>query len=191
MYKITVSFWRANLAGNTCSRRGPRPVLRAGNNFSPKAPKMVRVPTLQSLRRTTALGLVVALLCPLAARAGIIIHGTQGLSMTGADGIYYDNVSGLSMTGADALTYKVNGIYITSQSNGLSMTGADNSPVATIDGVSMTGSNSYTATHADGLSMTGADGLSMTGADGLSMTGAARTARQGRLPPSPSASRRV
>jgi serine protease AprX len=97
--------------------------------------------------------------------------------MTGAEGIYYDNVSGLSMTGADALTYKVNGIYITSTTNGLSMTGADSAP-AGIDGVSYTGANSYTATHADGLSMTGADGLSMTGADGLSMTGADGTTWQ-------------
>ena len=124
-----------------------------------------------------SLALVVAL-CSLPASAGIVIHGTQGLSMTGADGIYYDNISGLSMTGADALTYKVNGIYVTSQTNGLSMTGADGGGVATVDGVSYTGANSYAATHADGLSMTGADGLSMTGADGLSMTGADGTTWQ-------------
>ena len=139
---------------------------------------MVPVPSPQSLRRATALALVAVLLCPLYASAGIVIRGTQGLTTTPADGIYYDNVSGLSMTGADALTFQVNGITNTTTTNGLSMTGADGRPVATIDGVSYTGANSYVATHADGLSMTGADGLSMTGADGLSMTGADGTTWQ-------------
>jgi serine protease AprX len=133
---------------------------------------MLRPLTPQSLRRATALALAFALLCPLQAFAGVIIRGTQGITYTPADGIYYDNVSGLSMTGADALTYQVNGIGGTTTTSGLSMTGADGRPAATIDGVSYTGTNSYVATHADGLSMTGADGLSMTGADGLSMTGA-------------------
>ena len=142
MYKFKVSFWRATLAG-TCSRRGLRPKSRAGNGRSPEAPKMFRTQTRKSLRQAASLALVVAL-CSLDASAGIIIRGTQGLSMTGADGIYYDNVSGLSMTGADALTYKVNGIYITSTTDGLSMTGADGAP-ATIDGVSYTGANSYVA----------------------------------------------
>src|SRR5918993_5289118 len=109
IYKIKVSFWRATLA-QTCSRRGPRPLSRAGNNVSPKAPKMFRTPTSESIRRATALVMVVVL-CSLPASAGIVIRGTQGLTMTGADGIYYDNVSGLTMTGADALTYRVNGIY--------------------------------------------------------------------------------
>src|SRR5215203_140988 len=151
MYKITVSFWHVHLA-NTCSRRGLRLKSRAGNSRSPQAPKMVRTLTRHSLRRAIALALV-TVLCSLPASAGIIIHGTQGLTMTGADGIYYDNISGLTMTGADALTYKVNGIYNTSWANGLPMPGADGSPVATVDGVSYTGTNSYAATHADGLTM--------------------------------------
>ena len=72
---------------------------------------MVLVPTSQSLRRATALALVVALLCPLTASAGIIIRGTQGITFTGADGIYYDNVSGITFTGADGLlAFQVNGI---------------------------------------------------------------------------------
>ncbi len=137
---------------------------------------MLRTPSRKSLRQATALALVVAL-CSLNASAGIIIRGTQGLITTSVDGVYYDNVSGLSMTGADALTYHVNGIFDTKNTSGLSMTGADGT-VATVDGVSYTGSNSWTAVHADGLSMTGADGLSMTGADGLSMTGADGTTWQ-------------
>src|SRR5215207_3108123 len=175
MYKSMVGFWRASLA-STCSRRGLCLKSRAGNGRSPEAPKMVRPSTRKNLRQAIALALAVAL-CSLPASAGIVVTGTQGLTMTGADGIYYDNVSGLSMTGADALTYNVNGIYNTSWTSGLSMTRADSAP-ATIDGVSYTGANSYAATHADGLSMTGADGLSMTGADGLSMTGADGTTWQ-------------
>ncbi|HEX7317455.1 MAG TPA: S8 family serine peptidase [Pyrinomonadaceae bacterium] len=132
---------------------------------------MVEISSLNSLRRAVAVALVLVL-CSLRASAGIVIHGTQGLTLTGADGIYYDNVSGLTLTGADALTYKVNGIYITSTTDGLTLTGADGAPYATIDGVSYTGANSYFATHADGLTLTGADGLTLTGADGLTLTGA-------------------
>src|SRR5829696_5340831 len=170
MYKSMVGFWRASLA-STCSRRGLCLKSRAGNSRSPKAPKMVRTPSLKSLRRAVSLALVVAL-CSLPALAGIVVTGTQGLTMTGADGIYYDNVSGLNLTGADALTYQVNGIYGTTTPSGLTMTGADASPVATVDGVSYTGTNSYAAAHADGLNLTGADGLNLTGADGLNLTGA-------------------
>src|SRR5215207_7254073 len=137
MYTSNVSFWRASLA-STCSRRGLCLMSRAGNGRSPEAPKMVRTSTRKSLRRATALALVVAL-CALPASAGIIVTGTQGLTMTGADGIYYDNVSGLTMTGADGLTYQVNGIYDTTTPSGLTMTGADASPYATVDGVSYTG----------------------------------------------------
>src|SRR5687767_8865123 len=102
MYKPNVSLRRAHLA-RTCSRRGHEPRSRAGNFSSPKAPKMVRFVSTQSLRRAAALAMVVALLCPLHAFAGVVIRGTQGLTMTGADGVYYDNVSGLTMTGADNL----------------------------------------------------------------------------------------
>src|SRR5215208_4029172 len=155
MYKSMVGFWRASLA-STCSRRGLCLKSRAGNSRSPKAPKMVRTPSLKSLRRAVSLALVVAL-CSLPALAGIVVTGTQGLTMTGADGIYYDNVSGLTMTGADALTYQVNGVY------GLTMTGADGTTWHL---------TSATFRQPQGLTMTGADGLTMTGADGLTMTGA-------------------
>ncbi|HEX8351512.1 MAG TPA: S8 family serine peptidase, partial [Pyrinomonadaceae bacterium] len=134
---------------------------------------MLQVLSPQSLRRAAALALVVALLCPLPASAGIIIRGTQGLTTTPADGIYYDNVSGVTMTGADALlAFQVNGIIFNDSADGVTMTGADGGRAATVDGVSYTGSNSYAATHADGVTMTGADGVTMTGADGVTMTGA-------------------
>jgi serine protease AprX len=126
----------------------------------------------QSLRRATALALVAALLCPLTTFAGVIIRGTQGVTFTGADGIYYDNVSGVTFTGADALTYQVNGITGTSTTSGVTFTGADGNRVATVDGVAYTGANAYAATHADGVTFTGADGVTFTGADGVTFTGA-------------------
>jgi serine protease AprX len=177
MYKPKVNFWRANLA-DACSRRGSRPVPRAGSSKSPnQALKMINLNTPVYLRRVAALALSV-ILSALPASAGVRIVGTQGLTMTGADGIYYDNVSGLTMTGADnLLAFQVNGIYNTT-ADGLTMTGADGNTLATVDGVTYTGANSYTATHADGLTMTGADGLTMTGADGLTMTGADGTTWQ-------------
>ena len=133
---------------------------------------MVRLLTPQSLRRATALALVVALLCPLTASAGIIIRGTQGITFTGADGIYYDNVSGVTFTGADGLlAFQVNGIT-SSTTSGVTFTGADGNRVATVDGVAYTGANSYAATHADGVTFTGADGVTFTGADGVTFTGA-------------------
>jgi serine protease AprX len=138
---------------------------------------MFRVNTPKAFRRASALALVL-LLCTLPVTAGIRVVANQGLVMTGADGIYYDNVSGLVMTGADGiLTFNVNGITDTA-ANGLVMTGADGSQVASVDGVSYTGANSYTAQHADGLVMTGADGMTLTGANGLVMTGADGTTWQ-------------
>ena len=56
----------------------------------------------KTVRRAAALALAL-LLCAPQAFAGILIVPTQGLVMTGADGVYYDNVSGLVMTGADGL----------------------------------------------------------------------------------------
>ena len=132
---------------------------------------MFRISTPISLRRATALALVIAL-CALPAHAGLIIQGTQGITFTGADGIYYDNVSGITFTGADGLlAFQVNGIH-NSTTSGITFTGADGNRVATVDGVSYTGSNSYTAAHADGITFTGADGITFTGADGITFTGA-------------------
>ncbi len=132
---------------------------------------MVRLPSPHTLRRAAALALAFVLLCPLPAFAGVIIRGTQGITFTGADGIYYDNVSGVTFTGADALTYQVNGIQRTTTS-GVTFTGADGNRVATVDGVAYTGANSYAATRADGVTFTGADGVTFTGADGVTFTGA-------------------
>ncbi|MET0646702.1 MAG: S8 family serine peptidase [Pyrinomonadaceae bacterium] len=132
---------------------------------------MVRTSIAHRLRRAAALALV-AVLCALPARAGVRIHGTQGVIFTGADGIYYDQVSGLSLVGADALTFQVNGITGTTMTNGVVFTGADGGSFATVDGVSYTGSNSYGAARVDGMNVRSADGVIFTGADGVVFTGA-------------------
>ena len=132
---------------------------------------MVRASNTSGLRRAAATALVVVL-CMLPARAGLLVRGGQGVVMTGADGIYYDNVSGLPFTGPDALTFQVNGIQDTSSTDGVVMTGADGGPVAAVDGVGYTGANSYGVSHADGVVMTGADGVTLTGTQGVVMTGA-------------------
>jgi serine protease AprX len=176
MYKTKVSFRRPTLA-SACSRRGPSP--RNSGAYVKRSPKALKMflHTPKTLRRTAAVALAV-ILCALPATAGLRISSTQGLVMTGADGVYFDNVSGMTLTGTDGLqAFQVNGIFNTT-TDGLVMTGADGNRVAGVDGVSYTGANSYTARHADGLVMTGADGLVMTGADGLVMTGADGTTQQ-------------
>jgi serine protease AprX len=96
--------------------------------------------------------------------AGLSVVKSNGISLTGADGIRYIGTSGISLTGADGfLTYK---------SNGISLTGADGISLTGADGISLTGADGSTYTGADGISLTGADGISLTGADGISLTGA-------------------
>ncbi len=117
-----------------------------------------------SLHKALALGLALVL-CAGQATAGMLVRRTEGITMTGADGIYYENLAGITMTGADGLLgLKVNGITLPVTSDGITMTGAD--------GVTYTGVPAASATRADGITMTGADGITMTGADGITMTGA-------------------
>ena len=118
-----------------------------------------------SARKALALALVVLLLCAGPVAAGVLVRGTEGITITGTDGIYYENLSGITVTGTDGLLgLKVNGITLPASPDGITMTGAD--------GVTYTGVPAATATHADGITMTGADGITMTGTDGITMTGA-------------------
>jgi serine protease AprX len=117
------------------------------------------------LKKIASLSLAV-LLSAAPAAAGLLVRGTEGITMTGADGVRYEELSGITMTGADGLLgMKVNGITTPpAVADGITMTGAD--------GVLYTGTNGITMTGADGITMTGADGITMTGADGITMTGA-------------------
>ena len=123
------------------------------------------------LQRITALTLAVVLGAG-SATAGLLVRETEGITMTGADGVRYEGASGITMTGADALlTYDANGITMTG-ADGITMTGADQILPVSPDGMTYTGTDSVRATSADGITMTGANGITMTGADGITMTGA-------------------
>jgi len=103
---------------------------------------------------------------------GLDIVRSNGITLTGADGINYVGVSGITLTGADGL--------LTQRSNGITLTGADGIPLTGTDGITLTGAdgstyagpNGITLTGADGITLTGADGITLTGADGITLTGA-------------------
>jgi serine protease AprX len=117
-----------------------------------------------SIRKVLALALTVVL-SAWPVLGGILVRETEGITMTGADGVYYENLNGITMTGADGLLgLKANGITLPVITDGITMTGADS--------VTYTGINALNAASADGITMTGADGITMTGADGITMAGA-------------------
>ena len=104
--------------------------------------------------------------------AGLDIVRSNGISLTGADGIHYIGTSGISLTGADGvLAYRSNGITLTG-ADGITLTGVDGQTPVGADGATYTGPNGITLTGADGISLTGADGITLTGADGITLTGA-------------------
>ena len=103
--------------------------------------------------------------------AGMEIRRTNGITLTGADGIHYIETSGITLTGADGfLAYNSNGITLTG-ADGITLTGADDT-VTGPDGASYTGPNGITLTGADGITLTGADGLTLTDPNGITLTGA-------------------
>ena len=103
---------------------------------------------------------------------GLNIVRSEGITLTGADGIRYFGTSGITLTGADGLlAYDTNGITLTG-ADGITLTGADRVTNTGTDGVSYTGANGITLTGADGITLTGADGITLTGADGITLTGA-------------------
>ncbi len=115
--------------------------------------------------------IVLALLANFAA-AGILFERSNGITLTGADGIQYIGVSGISLTGADGvLNYSTNGITLTG-ADGITLTGADAIRSAGPSGTTYTGPNGITLTGAAGLAAINADGITLTGADGITLTGA-------------------
>ena len=106
------------------------------------------------------------------ASAGILFERSNGIALTGADGIQYIGVSGISLTGADGiLGYRTNGITLTG-ADGITLTGADGIRSVGPNGSTYTGPNGITLTGADGLAAVNADGITLTGADGITLTGA-------------------
>lgn len=113
-----------------------------------------------------------------AAYAGISIVKSNGITLTGADGIQYIGTSGITLTGADNfLSYQTNGITLTG-ADGITLTGADGITLTGADGATYTGADGITLTGADGITLTGADGITLTGADGITLTGADGTTYQ-------------
>lgn len=98
------------------------------------------------------------------ALAGLSVVKSNGITLTGADGIDYVGINGITLTGAD-------GIFNYS-SNGITLTGADGVTSTGPNGSTYTGPNGITLTGADGITLTGADGITLTGADGITLTGA-------------------
>lgn len=96
--------------------------------------------------------------------AGLDITRSNGISLTGADGVNFIGTNGISLTGADGL--------LSYQANGISLTGADGISLTGADGISLTGADSTTYVGPNGISLTGADGISLTGADGIVLVGA-------------------
>lgn len=116
-----------------------------------------------SRKRVLALTLIV-LLAVEPALAGLLIVQSNGIAVTGADGISFINAAGIAVTGADG--------FLSFVPNGIAVTGADGIAVTGADGVTHTGTNGIAVTGADGIAVTGADGIAVTGADGIAVTGA-------------------
>ena len=116
--------------------------------------------------------LLILLLTAQAAWAGLSVVKSNGITLTGADGINYVGVNGMTLTGADGIfNYNSNGITLTG-ADCLTLTGADGMTSIGPNGGTYTGPNGITLTGADGITLTGADGITLTGADGITLTGA-------------------
>src|ERR1051326_2436929 len=116
--------------------------------------------------------LLLLLLTAQPAWAGLSVVKSNGITLTGADGIQYVGINGITLTGADGIfNYSANGITI-ADPNGITLTGADGLLTIGANGTTYTGPNGITLTGADGITLTGADGITLTGADGITLTGA-------------------
>ena len=116
--------------------------------------------------------LLLLLLTAQPALAGLSVVKSNGITLTGADGIKYVGINGITLTGADGIfNYSSNGITLTG-ADGITLTGADGVTSAGANGATYTGPNGITLTGADGITLTGADGITLTGADGITLTGA-------------------
>jgi serine protease AprX len=116
--------------------------------------------------------LLLLLLTAQPALAGLSVVRSNGITLTGADGIEYVGINGITLTGADGIfNYSSNGITLTG-ADGITLTGADGVRSTGPNSATYTGPNGITLTGADGVTLTGADGITLTGADGITLTGA-------------------
>lgn len=119
----------------------------------------------QSICQTLALALVVLLSCA-PALAGLTINGANGITVSGADGIFYQNTNGITVSGADGLlAFNPNGITV-SGADGITASGADGITVSGADGITVSGADATSMARADGITVSGADGITVSGADG-------------------------
>jgi serine protease AprX len=98
------------------------------------------------------------------ASAGLTVTRSNGIAVTGADGVSFLNPSGIAVTGADGV--------LSCTPNGIAVTGADGIAVTGADGTTYTGPNGLITAHANSMNVNGADGIAVTGADGIAVTGA-------------------
>ncbi len=131
---------------------------------------------LSRTRQLTALALA-CLLAASQATAGVLVRGTQGIMMTGIDGVTFDQTSGVTVSGVDSLLgLQVNGISVTS-SDGVTASGVDGVTASGVDGVAYTGANGVTASGVDGVTASGVDGLLLIGSNGVTVSGVDGTTR--------------
>jgi serine protease AprX len=98
--------------------------------------------------------------------AGLDIVKSNGIAVTGADGVNFLNTNGIAVTGADGLlSFTPNGIAVTG-ADGIAVTGADALTYTGVNGIAVTGADNTNVARADGIAVTGADGIAVTGADG-------------------------
>ena len=87
----------------------------------------------KTINRVVALTLV-TLLSSVPALAGLTIIGSNGITVSGADGILYTGTNGITVSGADGvLAFGPNGITV-SGADGITPSGADGITVSGADG---------------------------------------------------------
>ncbi|HMT07942.1 MAG TPA: S8 family serine peptidase [Pyrinomonadaceae bacterium] len=122
------------------------------------------------MRRAIAILIILALGGNIAS-AGLDVVRSNGITLTGADGVRLVGLNGITLTGADG--------FMASVTNGITLTGADGVPIGLggvrtsgASGITYAGPNSISVAGTDGITLTGADGISFTGPAGITLTGA-------------------
>src|SRR5437879_1815274 len=132
----------------------------------------------KTINRVVALTLV-TLLSSVPALAGLTIIGSNGITVSGADGILYTGTNGITVSGADGvLAFGPNGITV-SGADGITPSGADGITVSGADGITASGADSTTINRADGITVSGADGIVQTGTNALISTLTSAIAQSG------------